>query len=52
MFKMIILTFIEGALDINIVNTAIVCICVSGITAIVSLLIAGVAAGLVGGFRR
>jgi hypothetical protein len=32
---MIVLTFINGVLDVNIINTAIVCIAITTITAVV-----------------
>ena len=41
---MIILTFIEGVLDINIVNTSIVCIAITVITTVIGLGIAGIGA--------
>jgi len=41
---MIILTFINGVLDINIVNTAIVCIAVTGLCTIAYLVIGGIVA--------
>ena len=41
---MIILTFINGILDVNIVNTAIVCIAVTGLCTIAYLGIYGIGA--------